>query len=173
VAFRGRELAPEGRLVVLTLAVDDDGSVGFTTLLDAIAAALEDQAHDGFLRPDELRRMVIPTVGRSEADLRAPFAPSGRFEGLTIDQLDTFAAEDRFWARFRSDQDADAFGAQWAAFARAALFPALTRTLDGGPKDPRAAEFAEQLQADVAERLSRAPEPMGMSLAVVSLAKGP
>ncbi len=172
VAFRGRELAPGGRLVVLTLGVDDDGSVGFATLLDAIAAALDDQASDGLLRPEELRRMAIPTVGRSEADLRAPFAPSGRFEGLMIDRLDTFAAEDRFWARFRSDEDAEAFGAQWAAFARAALFPALVRALDGGPGDPRAAEFGGRLEAAVAGRLSGAPEPMRMSLALVSLAKG-
>jgi hypothetical protein len=173
VAFRGRELAPQGRLVVLTLAVDDDGSVGFATLLDAIAAALDEQARDGLLRRDEMARMTIPAVGRSETDLRAPFAPSGRFEGLTIDHLDTFAAEDRFWARFQSDADAAAFGAQWAAFARAALFPPLVHALDGGARDPRAGAFVGQLEAGVAGRLSSAPEPMRMSLALVSLAKGP
>jgi hypothetical protein len=173
VAFRGRELAPQGRLVVLTLALGDDGDVGFSTLLDAIAATLDDQVRDGLLRPDEFPRMTIPTVGRSETDLRAPFAPSGRFEGLTIDHLDTFDAEDRFWVRFQKDDDADDFGAQWAAFARAALFPALVRGLDGGLEDPRAAEFVEQLEAAVAERLSGAPEPMRMRFALVSLVKGP
>ena len=173
VAFRGRELAPQGRLVVLTLAVDDDGDVGFATLFDAIAAALDDQARDGLLRRDELRRMTIPTVGRSEKDFRAPFAPSGRFEGLTIDHLEMFAAEDRFWARFQGDEDADAFGAQWAAFARAALFPTLVHALDGGVEDPRAAEFVGQLEAAVAGRLASAPEPMRMSLALASLVKGP
>jgi hypothetical protein len=173
VAFRGRELAAQGRLVVLTLAADDDGDIGFATLLDAIAGALRDRARDGLLGRDELRRMAIPTVGRSETELRAPFAPSGRIEGLTIEQLDTFAAADRFWARFQTDGDADAFGAQWAAFARAALFGVLVRALDGGIADPRAAEFAGQLEAAVAERLSGAPEPMRMPLALVSLVKGP
>ena len=174
VAFRGRELAPEGRLVVLTQAVDEDGTIGFIALLDAIVAALDDGARQGLLSGDELRRMAIPTFARSEKDFRAPFAPKGRFEGLTIDHLEMFTAEDRFWARFQTDDDAEAFGAQWAAFARAALFPSLAAALDGGggdPRDPRAVEFVEQLQAAVAERLSSAPEPMRIPLASVELVK--
>lgn len=172
VAFRGRELAPDGRLVVLTMAADEDGGAGFTALLDAIAESLNDQASDGgLLRPDEVRRMTIPTVARSEKEFRDPFAPSGRFEGLMIDHLETFNAEDRFWARFQIDDDAEAFGAQWAAFARAALFPALTGGLDGGIGDPRAAEFVAQLETAVATRLSSAPEPMRIPLALVALVK--
>jgi SAM dependent carboxyl methyltransferase len=171
VAFRGRELAPEGRLVVLTLGVDEDGKSGFKALLDAIVAALADQARDGLLNKDELRRMAIPTFARSEKDFRAPFAPSGRFEGLTIEHLEMFNAEDRFWARFQADDDAEAFGAHWAAFARAALFPALASGLDGGANDPRAVEFVAQLESAVAGRLSRAPEPMRIPQASVVLVK--
>jgi salicylate 1-O-methyltransferase len=171
VAFRGRELAPEGRLVILTLAEDEDGGAGFPTLLDAMLTALSDQLRDGLLRRDELRRMVIPTFARSEKDLRAPFAPTGRFENLTIDQLEIFNAEDRFWARLQTDDDAEAFGARWAAFARAALFPALVGALDGGVDAPSPAEFLEQLESAVAQRLSRAPEPMLIPLASVVLVK--
>ena len=171
VAFRGRELAPDGRLVVMTMGVDGDGGVGFTGLLDAIAESLSDQARDGLLRRDELQRMTIPTMGRGEKDFRDPFAPSGRFEGLTIDHLEIFNAEDRFWARFHVDDDAEAFGAQWAAFARAALFPSLAAGLDGGGRDPRAAEFVGQLESAVAARLSSAPEPMRIPLALVVLVK--
>lgn len=171
VAFRGRELSPEGRLVVLTTAVDQDGEFGFQPLLDTIVVALNDQARDGLLRHDEVRRMAIPTFARSEKDFRAPFAPSGRFESLTIDHLEVFNAEDRFWARFQIDDDAEAFGAQWATFARAALFPSLAGALDGGVNDPRAVEFVEQLQAAVAQRLSSAPEPMRIPLASVVLVK--
>ncbi|HTY31142.1 SAM-dependent methyltransferase [Mycobacterium sp.] len=171
VAFRGRELAPEGRLVVLTLGGDEDGRPGFETLLDAIVAALADQALDGLLGKDELRRMVIPIFGRSEKDFRAPFAPSGRFEGLTIEHLEMYNAEDRFWARYQIDDDANAFGAQWAAFARAALFPALACGLDGGACDPRAGEFADRLQTAVGAHLSSTPEPMRIPLASVVLVK--
>ncbi|MEE6179948.1 SAM-dependent methyltransferase [Mycobacterium sp. 050134] len=171
VAFRGRELAPHGRLVVLTLGVDEDGSFGFATLLDAILATAEDLAVDGLLHREELRRMAIPTFGRGEKDFRAPFAPSGRFEGLAIDRLETFIAEDRFWARFQVDDDAHAFGAQWAAFARSALFPALVHALDNRAADPRAVEFIERLETGVATRLAAAPEPMRIPQAVVSLVK--
>ncbi|OCB31698.1 SAM-dependent methyltransferase [Mycobacterium malmoense] len=171
VAFRGRELAPDGRLIVMTIALDEDGTSGFPTLLDAMLAALRDHVRDGLLRQDEVRRMSIPTFARAEKDFRAPFAPSGRFEGLSIDHLEMFNAADRFWARFQSDRDAEAFGAQWAAFARAALFPALVRGLDGGVRDERAAEFVDQLERAVAARLASAPEPMRIPLALVELVK--
>ncbi len=171
VAFRGRELAPGGRLVVVTLAADDEGGAGFAPLLEAMFAALRELARDGLFGRDELRRMAIPTQPRNEKDLRAPFAPKGRFEGVTIDHLETFDAEDRFWARFQIDEDANAFGAQWAAFSRAALFPALVCGLDGGAGDPRAPEFAEQLETAIAERLAGSPERMRIPLALVELVK--
>ncbi|ORW86345.1 SAM-dependent methyltransferase [Mycobacterium sp. IEC1808] len=171
VAFRGRELAPDGRLVVMTSAVDEDGTSGFRPLLDAIVAALADQARDGRLGEDELRRMAIPTFARSEKDFHAPFAPSGRFEGLRIEHLETFNAEDRFWARLQIDDDANAFGAQWAAFARAALFPALVGGLNGGAGDPRATAFVDHLETAVAGRLATAPEPMRIPIATVVLVK--
>lgn len=171
VAYRGRELAPEGRLVVMTIALDEDGTTGFPTLIDAMLEGLRERVRDGLVREEEVRRMTIPTFARGEKDFRAPFAPSGRFEGLTIDHLEMFNAEDRFWARFRADRDAEAFGGQWAAFARAALFPALVRGLDGGVKDARAGEFVDQLERAVAARLSNAPEPMRIPLALVELVK--
>lgn len=171
VAFRGRELRPGGRLVVLTMAVGEDGEFGYRPLLEAMIAALHDQARDGLLRPDEVRRMTIPTFARSEPDFRAPFAPKGRLEGLSIEHFEVFNAEDRFWARFRVDHDAVAFGVRWAAFARFAVFPTLAGALDGGPGDPRATEFVGRLEAAVAQRLSSAPEPVQIPLATIVLAK--
>ncbi len=171
VAFRGRELAPEGRLVALTPAADEDDTAGFAPLLDAIVEALGDQVREGLLHPDELRRMTIPVFARAEKDFRAPFAPKGRFEGLMIEHLEMFNAEDRFWARYQSDHDAEAFGAQWAAFARFALFPSLVAALDGGIQDERAAQFVEQLEGELAAHLSRAPEPMRIPQALVVLVK--
>lgn len=169
VAYRGRELAPDGRLVVLTLAADQDETSGFATLLAAVVEALNEQR--GLLGREEAHRMAIPTVPRTEKDFRAPFSPSGRFEGLEIEHLEMFDAQDRFWARYRVDGDAEAFGDQWAAFARSALFPALVNSLDGGARDPRAADFVDALQDSVARRLSSAPEPMRIPQALVSLVK--
>ncbi len=171
VAFRGRELAPGGRLVALTLAIDDDGRAGFGPLMEALRGALNRLAADGALSAAELRRMAIPTVGRTEKELRAPFSPSGRFEGLSVEHLEIFEAEDRFWMRYQRDGDATAFGARWAGFARAAVFPTLTTALDGGPADPSATEFSARLHATVAAALAQRPEPMTIPLAAVVLAK--
>ena len=116
VAFRGRELCPGGQLVVMTMALDEHGEFGYRPLLDAVMDVLSELTADGLLTDDELRRMCLPIVGRQAADFLAPFAPSGRFERLSVEHLEVFDAEDRFWMQYQVDQDASAFGALWAAF---------------------------------------------------------
>ena len=173
VAFRGRELAPGGRLVVLTLGLDAAGQPGFHGVMVAMMAALSALAEDGLISPQELRRMTIPTVGRAEKELTAPFFPSGRFEGLSVESLELFEAEDRFWSRYQIDGDAGAFGAAWAGFARAAIFPTLTTALEGGPADPRADEVIDALESAVAAHLAESPERTTIPLAAMVLAKRP
>ncbi|GAB3002542.1 class I SAM-dependent methyltransferase [Mycobacterium bourgelatii] len=171
LAFRGRELCPGGKLVILTMALDENHEFGYRRFNEAFMTALHDLVHDGLLRHEEVRRMAVPVFARSEEDMRAPFQPKGRFEGLVIEQLEVFNAEDRFWTRFQKDGDAENFGAQWAAFARAAIFPSLRVGLDGGVNDPRGSEFIQQLEAALAERLARSPEPTQIPLASLVLVK--
>jgi hypothetical protein len=168
---RARELRPGGRLVVLTMAVDVTGNFGYQPLLEAIYAALIDMVKEGFVRSEEARRMVIPTVGRSRADLVAPFADKGFFAGLSIEQVEVFMSEDRIWAQFEDCGDAQAFGARWAAFSRASVFPTLAAGLRDGRDDSRAAAFVDRLEADVATRLAAAPARMLIPLGKVLLAK--
>ncbi len=171
VAFRGRELCPGGRLVITTMAIGDDCEFGYQPLLAAMMDGLDELVTDGLLTADEMSRMCIPTVGRSEADFVAPFAPSGRFERLEIEHLEVFDADDRFWDRYQIDSDPVAFGARWAGFARASAFPALSTALADGAEDPRASELFDRLEAGVAERLGAAPERMQIPLAHVVLVK--
>jgi SAM dependent carboxyl methyltransferase len=170
LAHRGRELRPGGRLVVLTMAVDEAGNFGYRPLLEAIYAALMSLVEQGVVGVEEARRMVIPTVARSRANLVAPFVEGGRFAGLSIEHLEVFVSEDRIWAEFEGDGDANGFGARWAAFSRASVFPTLAGGLDCGRADPRAAAFIDRLEADVSARLAAAPEqmliPLGMMLLV-------
>jgi hypothetical protein len=173
VAFRGRELRRGGRLVVMTMAVDEDGEFGFRPLFACLLDALDELRGAGLLTDDEVHRMCIPVVARSEADFRAPFAPSGRFERLEIDHLDMFNAEDRFWSQYQVDGDAAAFGAQWAAFLKAAVIPTLTTALEGGRADPRRDQFVNQLEAGVATRLAAAPEQVQIPLVHLVLVKRP
>lgn len=173
IAFRGRELCPGGRMVVMTLAIGEDGDAGFRPLLAAITDGLDDLTADGLLTADEVSRMCVPTVGRRKTDFTAPFAPSGRFEGLEIEHLDVFDADDRFWARYQIDSDATAFGVKWAGFARASVFPALSAALEGGAADSRTQEFLDRLESAVARRLAAAPAPTRIPLALVVLMKRP
>lgn len=171
VAFRGRELCPGGRLVVLTMAVDDDGEFGYRALLDAIVAGLGVLRDAGLLTDDELRGISIPLVGRSAEDFLVPFAPKGRFESLTVEHVEVFHAEDRFWTQYQVDRNAATYGAQWAAFARVTVFPAMVDALAGGSDDPRRGEILDRLEKEVAARVAAAPEPMLIPLAKVVLAK--
>lgn len=173
VAFRGRELCPGGRLVVMTMAVDDDGGFGYRPLLDALVDALDELAAQELLTADERNLMCIPTVGRSKTEFLAPFAPKGRFEQLEIENLEVFDAEDRYWNQYQVDRDATAFGAQWAAFCRAAVFPAMASALDGSATDARSTEFFDRLEAGLAARLAAAPEQMQIPMAHLVLVKRP
>ncbi len=171
VAFRGRELCPGGHLVVLTMALDDDGEFGYRPLLGALVDALSELTADGLLTEDEVHRMCLPTVGRRAVDFMAPFAPSGRFEQLSIDHLEVFNADDRFWMQYQVDHDATAFGALWAAFIRASVFPTLATALVDGRDDPRSPEFLDRLEAGIADRLAAAPEQIQIPLAKLVLTK--
>jgi hypothetical protein len=173
VAFRGRELAPGGRIVVMTPGVDEDGEFGYQPLLDSMSDAVNELAAGGLITEDEKRRMCLPIAGRSAADFRACFAPSGRFEGLEIERLELFNAEDRFFKQYQVERDAAAFGAQWAAFCRAAAFPTFASALDGGYADPRRTTLFEQLEIGVASRLAAAPQQTQIPMAHVVLVKRP
>ena len=172
LAHRGRELRPGGRLVVLTMAVDEAGRFGYQPLLEAMYAALVDLVETGLVRAEEARRMAIPTVGRSRADLMAPFGEGdGRFAGLSVEQAEVFLSEDRIWAEFEAGGDAQTFGARWAAFSRASVFPTLAASLEGGRADARAAAFTERLEAAVATQLAAAPKCMLIPLAKLLLVR--
>jgi hypothetical protein len=171
IAFRGRELCPGGRLVVMTLATGEDGEFGYRPLLDAMMETLVELGARNLVTEDELHEMTVPIVGRRERDFRSPFAPSGSFEKLSIEHLEVFDAEDRFWTQYQVDHDASAFGALWATFVRASVFPTLATALAEGRNDPRSPQFFDRLEAGIADRLAAAPEQMQIPFAKLVLTK--
>nr|WP_244532413.1 class I SAM-dependent methyltransferase [Methylocapsa palsarum] len=168
---RGRELHGGGRLVVVTMALRDDGDFGYRRILSAMYAALLSLVDDGLISEEEAERMAIPTLGRSRSDLEAPVLESGCCGGLAIEHLDVFEGEDLIWRQFEEDRDADAFGARWAAFSRASVFPTLALGLADGAGGARAGVFVEKLEAAMAARLAAAPEPTLIPLARIVLVK--
>jgi hypothetical protein len=171
LAMRSRELRPGARLVVLTMAIDDSGDFGYRPVVDALYGALVDMVNRSFIRKEEFRRMAIPVVGRTRAQFTEPFGKSGHFADLSLENFELFDGEDRIWTQFKASGDARAFGAQWAAFCRASVFPTLATSLDEVPDDTGSAKFMDQLEAGIAARLSTTPVRMTIPLAQMTLVK--
>jgi hypothetical protein len=169
LGHRGAELRPGGRLVLLSMAVDDQGDFGYRASVEAIWGSLMDLVEEGFMSASEKHRMVIPTYGRSRKEFMAPFEETGSFAGLSVEELEIFYGEDHLWSQFEENGDAQAFGARWAAFSRASVGPTLAAALDDYAA--RAPEFMEFLEARMAGRLAAAPEKSSMPLAKMVLLK--
>ena len=168
---REQELRPGGRLVVITMALADDGDFGYRPLLAAIYGALLDLVSEGFIKEVEVERMVIPTVGRCRAEFMAPFGSSGRFGKLKVETAEVFLGEDGIWAEYKKSGDPTAFGARWAAFSRASVFQTLSLGLERGHADPRASEFVNRLEDRVSKKLANEPQPMTLPLARLAFSK--
>jgi SAM dependent carboxyl methyltransferase len=168
---RACELRAGGRLVVLTMALTDDGRFAFPQVVEALYGALMSLVDEGFIGTEEVQRMALPIYGRSQAEIAAPFAETGQLAGLSMEHLEMFIVEDTNWREFERDRDAHKFGARWAAFMRASVFPTLALSLDGSRDDPRAVAFFTKLEAGMAARLAAAPQPMLVPLASIVLNK--
>jgi hypothetical protein len=171
LALRGRELRPGGRLVILLMALAEDGDFGFGPVMDHLQEAIKEFVAEGFVAPAEHARMAIPTVGRSRSDLFAPFAASGRFAGLEVVELDVFQGADPIWDAYEASRDVEALAQSWAAFTRAFALPTFTAALDAGSAACRAAAFGDRLEADLVKRFAAAPVRMPITLGRVHLVK--
>jgi hypothetical protein len=167
VAFRGRELSPGGRLVVMTMGIGEDGDFGYRPLLEATVDTLAELGARELVTEDEVRRMTIPIAGRRARDFLSPFAPSGTFEKLSIEHLEVFDAEDRFWTQYSIDKKAEGLGARWAAFLRMSTFPSLAVEL---PAERRGG-FLDELCSGVAARVAAAPAEVRIPLAQIVIEK--
>ena len=166
---RSREMVPAAPRGA-TMA-HDDGDCSYQPLLEVIFEELAAMVAAGVVSRGEVAHMAIPSTGRSELELTAPFAPKNRFAGLTLEHLDLFDAEDQYWTKFQKDRDAGAFAANWTAFVRASVFPTLLTALEGGADRPEAERFTERLEAGLRERLAADPKRVRIPLAKLSLLK--
>ena len=132
-------------------------------------ASLQELVATGHVQAAEAARMAIPTVGRSRADLLAPFGAEGRFAGLAVERVELFQGDDPIWRDFERNRDAAAYGARWAAFSRASVLPTLAQDLDGDPA--RREGFVARMEAGMAKRLAEHPEPTVIPLAMMVIAK--
>src|SRR5262249_58204393 len=85
LSLRAKELRPGGRLVVVLPGIADDGSSGFTHVIDEANAALEEMVADGAITAEERSRMTVGAYPRRKRDLLAPFAANGEFQQLIVE----------------------------------------------------------------------------------------
>ena len=171
LTMRQRELSPNGRLVVLAMAADYGGELGQRSLVDAIYGALGDLKASGFLCAEEMGQMVIPSMARTRAEFLAPFGTESRFDAFRVEEIEIFRGEDYFWPEFERTGDAQAYGAQWAAFSRASAFPSLAKYLNTGTDDLRVTHFFERLEKAMAARVAAKPERVLIPLCKMQLVK--
>ena len=171
VSLRERELRSGGRLVVVTMACDENGDFGYDAQLAAMYGALTELVDEGLVQPKEQQKMAIPTYGRTRDEFLAPFGPAGGVHGMSVERLDIFSGEDRIWEDFQRDGNAQQFGARWAAFSRSSVFPTLATALDCAPNDPRAQTFISRMESGMAARLATAPGPTNIPLASLEIVK--
>ena len=88
-----------------------------------------------------------------------------------MEEAEVFLGEDRIWADFERDGDARTFGARWAAFSRASVFPTLAEGLETGGNPGRSEAFMTRLEDMTAARLAERPERMLIPLARVLMVK--
>lgn len=147
LAARAVELAPGAGVVFVDVAMDDDGLMGSEALFDVLGDALDAVAARGLIRASELPRMVYPAWFRSEAEVRAPFAPhltAATGERLELAEYHPVRLADPFAALLTAG-DAEGYAAAQAGFLEGFLAPSFAAALD----DDRSAADRDRILAAV------------------------
>ena len=101
LSLRAKELRPGGRLVVVLPGLADDGSSGFTHVIDEANATLGEMVVDGAITAEERSRMTVGNYPRRKGDLLAPFAANGEFQQLTVEACEMVKLPDAAWTEYQ------------------------------------------------------------------------
>jgi hypothetical protein len=115
--------------------------------------------------------MTLAAFPRRQADLLAPFADSGAFQGLKVEHCETLAAADLAFEAYERDGDEAALAAQRAGFFRAIFTPALAQSLAPSRSEAEREAFASGLEDGVRRRMSGKPVRIDHLVGMIALAK--
>jgi hypothetical protein len=173
LSLRATELFLGGRLVVALPGLSDDGTSGFASIMDHANAVLMEMVKEGTITADERARMVLGAHPRRKADLLAPFAQNGQFEGLTVENFDMSVLTDVAWTDYERDGNKDALATKHALFFRSGFMPslagALTRVRAGNSMALK--NFGDRLEHGLKRRVAREPAAMHSFVQTIVLAK--
>src|SRR5215469_1553887 len=173
LSLRAKELRPGGRLVIVLPGLADDGSSGFTHVVDETNAVLKEMVADGAITADERARMVLGAYPRRKRDLMAPFAANGTFQQLTLDICEMAELPDGAWIDYQRDGDKEALITSHVLFVRSILLPSLASALAcvrAGDAEAIGA-FGDHLEERLKRRLASQPAATHSFVQTIVLAK--
>jgi SAM dependent carboxyl methyltransferase len=166
LAARAFEMAPGAKLVSLAMGATPE-THGWDWVIGELWEAARDMAGEGLLTEAELKRFTLPVVGRTKADLEAPFA-AGLFHGLSLDYADVLPAPDPFWEEFQASGDAGQLGARWKGMLRAVCGPIAMAAFASRPnRDALVDELFDRVEAS----LAASPQPHQHFVAIAVIRK--
>src|SRR5215469_1161544 len=173
LSLRAKELCPGGRLVVVLPALADDGSSGFTHVIDEANAALAEMVADGAITAEERSRMAVGAFPRRKRDLLAPFAANGEFQQLTVEACEMAELSDSAWTDYQRDGNKEALVTKHVLFFRSIFVTSLASALArvrAGDADALGV-FGDQLEQRLRRRLASQPAATHSFVQTIVLAK--
>ena len=173
LSLRARELRPGRSLVVVLPGLADDGSSGFENIMDQANDVLAEMVAGGAIASEERARMVLGSHPRRKRDLLAPFARDGRFQHLTVEDIEISNLPDSAWTDYEQDRNKEALATKQALFFRSVFMPSLASALDAVRSGDAEAMriFGNGLEARLKRRLASHPAPMHSLVQTIVLAK--
>jgi hypothetical protein len=169
--LRACELRAGGRLVVALPGAPDEGLAPVQRGMDYINATLAEMVAENAITADERARMALLSYTRRTGEILAPFGRDKRFEGLVLEQCETFAVPDRAWAEYEQDRVGEKLAAKHTGFFRATFMPSLASAL--APE--RGAEgrqiFIDRLANALQRSLAKEPAPINLIVQALLIAR--
>jgi hypothetical protein len=127
--------------------------------MQAAASALRRMVSEGLLPQAACARAFVPTLPRTAAQLRAPFA-EGAFAGLSIEeQEDWLDLPDEAWERYREDGNQTALADAYIAFFQATFQPSLLRSMEPLGSASKRKAIADGLESALRRLIAAEPQP--------------
>jgi hypothetical protein len=166
LAARAFEMAPGAKLLSLAMGATPEVH-GWDWVIGELWQATLEMAEEGLLSPVELERFTIPALGRTVADLQAPFA-DGPYHGLALDHAEVLPAPDPFWEEYQATGDAQQLGRRWSGMLRAVSGPFAGMAFAGRPNSE---QLVDDLFRRLVDRVAATPQPHVHFVAITVLGK--
>jgi SAM dependent carboxyl methyltransferase len=145
-----------------------NGVSGWEWLCGELWGALKDMGQGNRASAEEIRKLSIPIAFRTQSEIEAPFAESGRFAGLELDHVEYMKIPDPFWAEYQTTMDQNIMAQRHADLTRAWAAPTLMGCIAASPDKTR---LIEELFQRFATRIALNPKQHEPWMAVVVVKK--